>query len=185
MANLQNLFLHFGAGPNKLPEPWQNHDRETDISKPLPFEEGSARCIFAEHVIEHVPFRDGMRFIAEAFRVLEVGGVLRLSFPDPVKIGHHPFQWLNEMKRLGVVPQEVQLSAHDVPLLVALSFGHQMAWTEGLAYQMLLGAGFRRVLPMGYGDTQYPEELKGIDGHHKTSSLIAAKLETTVFEATK
>jgi SAM-dependent methyltransferase len=181
---MANLFLQFGAGPHLLPEPWRNHDRETDIGKPLPFKDGEARFVFAEHVIEHVPFREGMQFLAEAYRVLNVGGTLRVTFPDPVKIGHNPVEWLTELKRLGVANEELALAPHQVPLLTALGFGHQMAWTEGLMYQMLLACGFRRVMPMNYGTSQY-DELRGIDGHHKTSSLLAAQLETTVVEATK
>lgn len=181
---MANLFLQFGAGPNLLPEPWRNFDRETDISKPLPFKDGEARWVFAEHVIEHVPFRDGMQFLSEAYRVLNVGGVLRVSFPDPCKIACRAVDWFAELKRLGVAKAELELIPHQVPLLAALGFGHQMAWTEGLMYQMLLGVGFRRVMPMNYGTSQY-DELRGIDGHHKTSSLLAAQLETTVVEATK
>jgi ubiquinone/menaquinone biosynthesis C-methylase UbiE len=181
---MANLFLHFGAGPNQLPEPWRNHDKETDISERLPFEDGEARFIFAEHVIEHLPFRDGLRFLAEAYRVLAAGGVLRVAFPDVVKLGVNGSAWLAELKRIGVAKKELELSPHQVPLLAAAGFGHQMAWTEGLMYQLLLAVGFKRVLPMVYGATQY-DELRGIDGHHKTSSLVAAELETTVIEATK
>lgn len=185
MVAMANLFLQFGCGPNKLPEPWRNHDKDIDIRKPLPFEDGEARFVFAEHLIEHVPFLDGMRFLAETYRILSVGGVLRVSFPDPVKIAHHSLQWIEELRRLGVVRRELDLSPHQVPMLAAMGFGHQMAWTEGLMYQMLLGHGFRRVMPMNYGTSQY-DELRGIDGHHKSSSsLVAAGLETTVVEATK
>lgn len=181
---MANLFLQFGSGPNLLPEPWRNHDKETDITQPLPFQDGEARFIVAEHVIEHVDFVAGLKFLTEAYRVLSVGGVLRLAFPDPVRLGTHGAAWFAELKRLGKVKAELELTPHQVPLLAAVGFGHRMAWTEGLAYQLLLGIGFRRVLPLAYGASQYAE-LTGVDGHHKTSSLECAKLETTVIEATK
>ncbi len=75
-------FLHFGAGPNQLPEPWQNLNAEHDIRKRLKFADESASLILAEHVIEHVPWLQGFGFLQECRRVLEPGGVLRLAFPD-------------------------------------------------------------------------------------------------------
>ena len=78
----RGLFLNFGAGPNQLPEPWQNLDPTHDIRKRLRFENGSVAAILAEHVIEHVPFLQVLGFFQECLRVLEPGGMLRIAFPD-------------------------------------------------------------------------------------------------------
>ena len=77
-----NHHLHFGAGQNQLPEPWQNLDASHDIRKPLRFDNDTAAAVMAEHVIEHVSYFYALLFLGEAFRVLKPGGVLRVGFPD-------------------------------------------------------------------------------------------------------
>lgn len=54
---------------------------DMDITKPLPFEDGSVEFILAEHLIEHVTAPEALRFFQEAYRILEVGGVLRVCCP--------------------------------------------------------------------------------------------------------
>src|SRR3954467_15860847 len=76
------LFLNVAAGLNQLPEPWQNLDSTHDIRKRLRFENGSAAAMLAGHVIQHVPFLQALGFFQECLRVLEPGGVLRISFAD-------------------------------------------------------------------------------------------------------
>lgn len=79
-------FLHLGCGEHRLPPPWENYDREVNICQRLPIGDGDAQFIFAEHVIEHVPFLDGIHFLRECHRALTLGGVLRLSFPDMTRL---------------------------------------------------------------------------------------------------
>ncbi len=78
--------MHFGCGENRL-EGWENWDLpQVDIRRRLPFGDGVSAVIFLEHVIEHVTPQEGYRFFEDCLRVLEPGGVLRLAFPDPVRI---------------------------------------------------------------------------------------------------
>jgi predicted SAM-dependent methyltransferase len=54
-----------------------------DIRRGLPFQNGQVARIFAEHIVEHLEFREEMpRLIRECYRVLEVGGRLRIVVPD-------------------------------------------------------------------------------------------------------
>ena len=78
--------LQLGCGENRLVD-WENWDLpQVDIRRRLPFGDASAEAIFLEHVIEHVTPQEGYRFFEECLRVLQPGGVLRLAFPDPVRI---------------------------------------------------------------------------------------------------
>ena len=77
-----DLYLHFGAGLNQLPEPWLNLGPAHDIRKHLRFESDAAAAVVAEHVIEHIPFLQALGFFRECLRVLRPGGVLRVAFPD-------------------------------------------------------------------------------------------------------
>jgi predicted SAM-dependent methyltransferase len=53
-----------------------------DISRPLPFEDGSVDWVYAEHLIEHVPLLTAIFWLGEVRRILAPGGVLRLTTPD-------------------------------------------------------------------------------------------------------
>jgi len=192
------LYLHFGAGPNQLPEPFQNLNVAHDIRKPLRFQDGSASMVFAEHVIEHVPFLAGLAFVNEVFRVLEPGGVFRLSFPDVARFLH--VTWPEERfgfngrasayaLELAKRPQLTAVSPAEAVTVLLAGWGHQSAWTREVGVAALLVAGFSVVRPCSYGDHSrgVPAELRGypIDGHHVDVGLELAELETTVLEAVK
>jgi predicted SAM-dependent methyltransferase len=189
------LFLNFGAGPNQLPEPWQNLDPSHDIRKPLRFDSDSAQGILAEHVIEHVPFLQGVGFFRECLRVLVTGGVLRIAFPDVGRFLRPSSTDLLELQLNDAADSYVQalderpenwLRHHAYDKRSALvqmltGWGHQMAWTEDSAGGALLALGFSSVRWCEYGHGT----LAGVDGHHHTVGSKLAKLEATTLEATK
>lgn len=187
------LFLNFGAGPNQLPEPWQNLNAEHDIRKRLRFASGAVSGILAEHVIEHVPFLQGFGFLQECFRLLETGGVLRLAFPDPVRLlglGNDGFELGSTAgeyaAELAKRPNgEIVRCASDKrragALMMLVGWHHQSAWTLHTAAVALCTVGFRKVQNRDYSRG----ELAGVDGHHKDVGEALALLETTVLEAKK
>jgi SAM-dependent methyltransferase len=188
-----SLHLHFGAGPNQLPDPWQNLGPTHDIRKPLKFENESAAAILAEHVIEHVPFLQGLGFLRECLRVLQPGGVLRIGFPD---VGRFLTSEESELAlnaaALCYANGFAQGPGLDLPLptrdrvraalgQMLCGWGHQTAWTAHSAAGALLVAGFSEVHRREYGHG----ELKGVDGHHRAVGPELALLESTILEARK
>lgn len=177
----RHRLLHFGCGPHKLPRPWENFDAEVDIRKPLPFPDGSALFVFAEHVIEHVQFSEGMAFLRECQRVLQPSGTLRLSFPDVTRITNaNTLLYLDFLRTLGVTAD----TQNDARRFILEGSGHLSCWTDLAAWHCLHAAGFSNVQRSHYGSS-HVATLNGIDGHHLSSSLTAASIETTVLEATK
>jgi hypothetical protein len=188
-----SLQLHFGAGLNQLPPPWQNLGPVHDIRKRLKFESASAEAILAEHVIEHVPFLQGLGFFRDCVRVLEPGGVLRVAFPD---VGRFLLSDAAELglnaaalcyadalaSRPGIdLPKAPQGKARAALDQILTGWGHQTAWTEHSAAGALLVAGFSQVWRREYGRG----ELAGIDGHHLDVGEDLALLESTILEARK
>jgi len=173
--------LHLGCGSHRLPTPWENYDVEVDIRQRLPFADGEAAFVFAEHVIEHVPFADGIRFLSECHRVLAPGGVLRLSFPDMTKLimpeAKLYMDYLHQItgRRISTI-EEVWLS-------MATDWGHCSVWTVATAERLLAGLKFSHTVLPPYGISRHPE-LTGIDGRHLSEGLELAQAETGVVEAT-
>lgn len=71
-------------------EGWLNSDLEPvndqiiflDATERFPFEDGSLDYVYAEHMIEHIPYPKALGMLAEVGRVLKSGGRLRLATPD-------------------------------------------------------------------------------------------------------
>lgn len=188
-----DLHLHFGVGHNHLPEPWQNLGPAHDIRKRLRFESESAAAILAEHVIEHVPFLQGLGFFRECWRVLRPRGLLRIAFPDVAR-----FLVSDEVKLelnaaalcyANALADRPDMKLPSTPAAKARAgldhlltgWGHQTAWTEQSAAGALLVAGFSDVRRRGYGCG----DLERVDGHHLDVGAELALLESTILEARK
>lgn len=171
--------VQFGCGLNRL-EGWDNRDIETDIRKTLPFPIGSVKYILAEHVIEHVEFREGVFFLGECLRILEAGGVLRLAFPDitreipPGEYARHAAPYMNRQFNC----------AEDVWLSIIIDWQHKSCWTLTMATRVLMAIGFDRPIEREYLCSPHPE-LDSVDGHHKSVGIALAEAETTILEASR
>ena len=84
----QDLKLNIGCGKNVAPD-WLNVDLDGppgvfrwDCRRGMPFDDGSVRSIFAEHVFEHFDPNTGSKFLSECFRCLQPGGIVRIVVPD-------------------------------------------------------------------------------------------------------
>ena len=53
-----------------------------NLMRRLPWDDGSVDCIYMGEVLEHFTRDEGAALLAECFRVLRTGGVLRLRVPD-------------------------------------------------------------------------------------------------------
>ena len=91
------LLINVGAGDFTHPN-WINVDKidhfyeqqqETNTINydlfdmgPMPFESGSVDLIYTSHVIEHVSNDSVDNFFKESYRILKVGGAIRIVCPD-------------------------------------------------------------------------------------------------------
>jgi predicted SAM-dependent methyltransferase len=84
---VEPLFLNVGSGNHPLPgflniDVVPQADLRHDLSKGLPFSDGTVDGVFSEHFLEHLTQAQGLAFLRECRRVLKPGGVARIAMPD-------------------------------------------------------------------------------------------------------
>jgi predicted SAM-dependent methyltransferase len=86
---MDGIRIQVGCGPRPF-EGWVNLDLQEDprieywdARQGLPFRDGAAEAIYAEHFLEHLEYSDeAPGFLGECHRCLKSGGVLRVIVPD-------------------------------------------------------------------------------------------------------
>lgn len=82
-------YLNLGCGARFHPA-WENVDmyphgpgvRIHDLTKKIPYEDGTFDVVYHSHVLEHFPKQKAPRFLSDCYRVLKPGGVIRVAVPD-------------------------------------------------------------------------------------------------------
>lgn len=160
-----DMKLHIGSGTAPI-EGWTNVDIASypgvdfvvDVRAGLPFE--AVELIFAEHFIEHLTLEEGFSFLRECRRVLRPTGILRLSTPnlDWVWLTHYnpPEHMDNDEQLLGCL--EVNRAFHG--------WGHQFIYNTRTLSLALTAAGFVKVLPQSYGESDVAQ-LRGLERHER------------------
>lgn len=88
-VSANGLLVNIGCGSTWHPA-WVNLDvrpvspgiRSWNVADGLPFADGQVQACYASHVLEHLSRHQARTLLAECWRVLRPGGVLRLAVPD-------------------------------------------------------------------------------------------------------
>jgi hypothetical protein len=174
------LKLNLGCGTNKIAG-WENRDADVDITKRLPWADGSASHINIEHCVEHVPYKSAIEFFKEAHRVLATGGVLRVTVPSLEQIAkcdeadYHNFT--TKWQQLG---QNKRGAMHAI----IYAHGHECAWNAQLMKDTLFFAGFDNVTQVESGKSSDPV-LCGVEGHGRVIGDKFNLIESCTHEARK
>ena len=166
--------LNVGCGYNILSD-WLNVDAEPkpgaiylDGGKPWPYPSNSFAAVLAEHVIEHVPKPDGIKFLSEAFRVLEPGGYLRIVTPDLTFLMRLACDDLVDAKAyltaLRTYHRLSVLTNCDAVNLAFYSYGHRYLYTTSELRASLESAGFIDIVENRAGQPQHAIFV-GAEGH--------------------
>lgn len=155
--------LNLCAGGNILPG-WHNTDLQyadpslaVDITKPLPFLDGSVEIILIEHGLEHVSGPQALRCLDECYRILKESGTIRVCVPAIDQI------------RESLMP--IELARDDV-----LNHGHLIFFSQDSLICLLTIAGFK------YCTISSRREC---DGHWRVIGKERDDLETLRMEAVK
>ncbi len=147
-------------------------DLTWDLAKALPLPDGSADAVFHEHLLEHMDLAAGVRLIRDSYRLLKIGGVLRVGVPD---VRRYILSYVDGGE--GLVQQ--LRPGRPTPLLalqeVFYRDGHKTTYDEATLKAICGAAGFRdgRVAAFGQSRLRHCPDSEN------------RRAETLYFEATR
>lgn len=142
---------------------------------PLPFADGSVEHIHAEHFLEHLDYFDACRFISDSFRVLGLGGSLRIIVPDLEKYIHAYYQndrdFFDKLRDLGGSAAPLTTRAMVCNQMFRMGTAHKFAWDFETLTAALRAAGFG-VIERSERDAVAPKyQIDGQDWWREFESL--------------
>lgn len=152
-----------------------------DIRRSLPFADGQVAMIRAEHVVEHLEFREDIpRFFAEAYRALEPGGHLRIVVPDGERwVRAYASGDQREWEALGCARLPDDMPSRMAMLNHVFHQGgeHQFAWDFETMEYALRRAGFERIFRRSFRESGLSELAADLAHHAPYSMYVEAVKE--------
>lgn len=196
--------LQIGCGSNMLAG-WFNTDYipgpgriHLDASETFPFPENCFNCVFSEHAIEHIHYRDALAMLKECHRVLKPGGRIRIATPnlrvyaDFLKPDLSQIQidcieyFFNDWIKTGFHAAKNYEPVTDRPSPVFvlndlfLNYEHRFVYDFEALGDLIGAAGFGFVEEASCGLSSYPD-LSGLETHNDRINSFS----TLVVEAQK
>jgi predicted SAM-dependent methyltransferase len=189
--------LHIGCGERML-EGWLNADYRPasksilclDARKPFPLESNTFDYIFSEHMIEHISYTNGLKMLAECFRVLKSSGKVRLSTPDLAffvklyradksELERDYIQW-NTKTFIEWAPE-----AHETFVInnSVRAWGHQFIYDENTLRKAMESVGFSNIVEQKMQQSDNAA-LRNLESEERMPPEFT-RLETFTLEGTK
>ena len=170
--------LNWGCGGHTLPG-WINSDQKDgagidlscDIAEGLPLETGSMEYAVSIHALPEVPYDRIVPVLRELGRVIKPGGILRLCLPDLIK-GIRAYE--RGDRDYFLIPDEDATSIGAKLITQLIWYGYSRTlFTKEFIEEMLLKAGFARVVHCGYRQTSGPwPEIVDLDNREPESLYV-------------
>jgi len=186
--------LQLGAGSLNR-NGWLNTDIDLregqaylDVTKHFPIPDASMHFVTSEHLIEHIPYEDGLSMLRECHRVLASGGRVRIATPN---LSTFLALFQDPQPGAGALYIQRKLAWHrwpqtPDPACLILNrqmreWGHEFLYTPKLLRATLESAGFSdiRQFSAGQSDTT---ALTGLEARSDSNIEDANAYETMVFE---
>ena len=162
------LHVNLGCGYRPMKD-WINVDQARgpevqvvwDLTRGLPFTDSSCSAVFSEHMIEHITKEAAVRLLCECYRVLEPGGVLRMSTPD-AELFLRSYAGDQKFLAHSGFSQPIDTPVDRVNYMMREYGQHVWAYDEELLTLMFKRAGFKRIERRRLGVSAHPR-MNNID----------------------
>jgi len=127
-----------------------------DATNRIPLSDSTAECIYSSNMLEHLSRNDARLFLKEALRVLDNGGVLRISVPD---LQHYINNYIANkdadefMANIDVSPPPLNLLKQKLLLFFVGYRHHQWMYDGASLSKLMLEMGFKDVIVQDAGET--------------------------------
>lgn len=145
-----------------------------DLRHPLRINDNTIDGIFSEHTLEHLGFADAQKLLAECYRILKPGGLLRIIVPD-VELFVRNYctgdqRWFDGWAKLMFSESTDPLRRRrtlSTPMeaisFITQEYGHLSAWDYPTLACYLDRAGFSDIVRAGFGQGQRREVVLDLD----------------------
>jgi predicted SAM-dependent methyltransferase len=198
--------LQIGCGSNLL-NSWLNTDLKDikediafmDAGEKFPLTSNSFDFIYSEHVFEHLDLSQQINMMQESYRILKIGGVLRIATPsldflfnlykNPEGVANKAYtNWaINHSNSLVNIKNQVKSEETHYCYVINNFFrawGHQLIHNFDSLKHLGQQYGFQIVESCEVGESKYAE-LQNIEKHGTIIPDEFNKKETMVIEFTK
>jgi SAM-dependent methyltransferase len=172
--------LNWGCGGHTRPG-WINSDQKEgpgidlvcDVADGLPLETDGIDYVVSIHALPEVPYDRIVPVLRELRRVLKPGGILRLGLPDLLK-GVKAYE--RGDRDYFLVPDEDARSLGAKLITQLIWYGYSRTpFTREFIEEMLLKAGFSRVVHCAYRQTSGPDpKIVELDNREPESLYVEA-----------
>jgi predicted SAM-dependent methyltransferase len=164
----KDLNLNLGCGPQTLPG-WINVDIARgpeidivwDLTRSLPFPDDCCSVIYCEHLIEHLSRTNAAGFLSECFRVLQPGGVVRVSTPNTERF-LRSYAGNGEFLRDPGFAEPIETPLDRINMMMRENGQHLWVYDRESLSLALRRAGFSTVVEQKYGESVH-ERLRQLD----------------------
>lgn len=166
---------------------WADHIHKIlihDVSKKLPFDNGSIDYIYSSHLIEHLNKEKGEKLIQECFRVLKKGGLFRLVVPDLELLANDYIKEINDTQNskdnIDVLMSERFLDRLNmsektkIPFIIKILHPeHKWMYDQFSLTALLTSCGFTAIRKMSYKEGNCPD-IELLDNRPEESLYLEA-----------
>jgi len=183
---IRNFLFKIGLIPSDIYDiTWPHNIIVRDVRKKFPFKDDSIDYIYSSHLIEHLTKDQANKMLEECFRVLKIGGLIRIATPDleiltrkyiddlENKISHCPSEKFLDI--LGVFQNK------ESSLLIKIFDHSQHKWIYDYnsIYILLDSIGFSKIEKKSYQEGQMPN-IEFLDNRPDQSLYVEAVKDDSI-----
>jgi len=152
-----------------------------DIRKKFPLEDETVKVIFCSQVLEHFEYWETRNILKECYRVMKIGGLIRISVPDIDKIVKNYLSNKNKIESARDFDKTIFGDEKDKSpnflMKLSMIFVRYHKWHYNYAYlsNLLKEVGFSKIKRNEYRKGNIPELPKlELEIHKPTSMYLEA-----------